>query len=126
MRVQMRLSNEARIILEEEKLNWLKAGIQKTWGQITDEIFEEFSSQIYKIDWLFVKNTSDYEGILADYTSVNPSALSLSSQTIEIIETLRHYLNNELNMTRTVYKSFVIRIILKAFKLKSEGINIYK
>lgn len=126
MRVQMRLSNEARIILEEEKLNWLKAGMQKTWGQITDEIFEEFSSQIYKIDWLFVKNTSDYEGILADYTSVNPSALSLSSQTIEIIETLRHYLNNELNMTRTVYKSFVIRIILKAFKLKSEGINIYK
>ena len=126
MRVQMRLSNEARIILEEEKLNWLKAGMQKTWGQITDEIFEEFSSQIYKIDWLFVKNTSDYEGILADYTSVNPSAISLSSQTIEIIETLRHYLNNELNMTRTVYKSFVIRIILKAFKLKSEGINIYK
>lgn len=126
MRIQMRLSNEARIILEEEKLKYLKAGISKTSGQIADEIFEDFCSQIVKIDWIFVKNTSDYEGILADYTSVNPTALTLNTQTIDIIEELRLHLNNELSMPRTVYKSFIVRITLKAFKLKSEGINIYK
>ena len=37
----------------------------------------------------------------------------------------RDFLNQALNMKRTVYRSFVIRMALKAFKLQKEGVDIY-
>lgn len=127
MRTQLRLSQEAKVILEEEKLKQLKTlGILKTSGEIAEEIFEKFEDKLSEIDWLFVQNNPQYKGILADYTSINPTALSLNEKTINTIEKLREFLNLELSMKRTVYKSFIIRIMLKAYKLDLEGYNIYK
>ncbi|WP_281203180.1 hypothetical protein [Cytobacillus kochii] len=126
MRIQMRLSHEARVILEEEKLDCMKLGISKTSGEITDEIFEKLEGCLYQIDWLFVKNNPNYEGVLAHYTSTNPTTLNLNERTINIMEKLRDFLNSQLGMKRTVYKSFIIRIVLKAYKLNLEEHDIYK
>ena len=99
MRIQMRLSKEARVVLEELKLEYLKKGEDKTSGVIVDEI-------------------------LADYTSVNPTTLNLSDSTITTMSHIRNHFNSILDMKRTVYRSFIIRMVLKAYKLKNEGINI--
>ena len=38
---------------------------------------------------------------------------------------IRDYFNGILGMKRTVYRSFIIRMVLKAYKLEKEGTNIY-
>lgn len=121
----MRLSREGRVVLEELKLEYLKNDESRTSGEIVDEIFEYFKNDFYKINWGLVQSKPEYDGILADYTSVNPTTLNLSHQTIDIMNNFRDYFNQTLNMKRTVYRSFIIRIVLKAFKLKKDGINIY-
>ena len=126
MRIQMRLSQEARVILEEKKLHQLKLGITKTSGEVIDDIFKKFNTRLSKIDWLIVKNNPKYDGILANYTMVNPTTLNLNESTITIIDEFRDFFNVELKMKRTVYRSFIIRIVLKAYKLEQENYNIYK
>ena len=125
MRIQMRLSKEGRVVLEELKLEYLKNNEVKTSGEIVDEIFEHFQDDISKINWLLVQTKPEYDGILADYASVNPTTLNLSQQTISTMNDFRDFLNQALNMKRTVYRSFVIRMALKAFKLQKEGVDIY-
>lgn len=124
MRIQMRLSYEARVVLEEIKLNYLKEGVKKTSGSILDDIFKDFKNRINEIDWDFIIHHAEYTGILADYTEVNPTTLNLSKETIEIIEVFRNFLNKKLNMKRTVYRSYIIRVVLKAYKIELEGTNI--
>lgn len=124
MRIQMRLSYEARVVLEEIKLNYLKEGVKKTSGSILDDIFKDFKNRINEIDWDFIIHHAEYTGILADYTEVNPTTLNLSKETIEIIEVFRDFLNKKLNMKRTVYRSYIIRVVLKAYKIELEGTNI--
>lgn len=124
MRIQMRLSYEARVVLEEIKLNYLKEGVKKTSGSILDDIFKDFKNRINEIDWDFIIHHAEYTGILADYTEVNPTTLNLSKETIEIIEVFRDFLNMKLNMKRTVYRSYIIRVVLKAYKIELEGTNI--
>ena len=125
VRVQMRLSKEGRVVLEELKLEYLKNDEYKTSGIIVDEIFGYLKNDFYKINWGLVQSKPEYDGILADYTSVNPTTLNLANQTIDTVDEFRNYFNQALNMKRTVYRSFIIRIVLKAFKLKKDGINIY-
>lgn len=125
MRIQMRLSKEARVVLEELKLEYLKKGEDKTSGVIVDEIFEYFSSRFHNVDWEFVQNAPKFDEILADYTSVNPTTLNLSDSTITTMSHIRNHFNSILDMKRTVYRSFIIRMVLKAYKLKKEGTNIY-
>ncbi|MCE4956953.1 hypothetical protein [Macrococcoides caseolyticum] len=124
MRIQMRLSYEARVVLEEIKLNYLKEGVKKTSGSILDDIFKDFKNRVNEIDWDFIIHHAEYTGILADYTEVNPTTLNLSKETIEIIEVFRDFLNMKLNMKRTVYRSYIIRVVLKAYKIELEGTNI--
>lgn len=124
MRIQMRLSYEARVVLEEIKLNYLKEGVKKTSGSILDDIFKNFKNRINEIDWDFIIHHAEYTGILADYTEVNPTTLNLSKETVEIIEVFRDFLNMKLNMKRTVYRSYIIRVVLKAYKIELDGTNI--
>lgn len=126
MRIQIRLSKEARIILEEEKLKRFRIGIEKTSGEIIDEIIDDFMANFKKIDWDYVRTQPKYDGIMADYTLVNPTSLNLKETTLGIIEDFRRSFNSELQMKRTVYRSYIIRMSLKAYKLEKEGINIYK
>ncbi|CAM2863675.1 hypothetical protein [Dellaglioa algida] len=125
MRIQMRLSREGRIVLEELKLDYLINGETKTSGEIIDEIFESFRVEIYDIDWSLVLNNPEYDGVLADYTSVNPTTLNLNQDTINTMDEFKEFFNQKLGMKRTVYRSFIIRIILKAFRLQKDGINIH-
>ena len=124
MRIQMRLSKEARVVLEELKLNYLKTNIVKTSGEVVDEIFLTFKDRLNDINWNAVLAQPEFDGVLADYTSVNPTTLNLSQDTINTMETFRIFLNEKLQMKRTVYRSFIIRITLKAFELEKNGFNI--
>lgn len=124
MRIQMRLSKEARVVLEELKLNYLKTGVAKTSGEVIDEIFLTFKDILNDINWNAVLAQPEFDGVLADYTSVNPTTLNLSKDTINTIESFRIFLNEKFQMKRTVYRSFIIRITLKAFKLEKNGFNI--
>lgn len=125
MRIQMRLSKEGRIVLEELKLEYLKKGEEKTSGVILDEIFEHFKQNFQKVNWKFVQNEPEFDDILADYTSVNPTTLNLTEETINIMYEIRDHFNKVLKMKRTVYRSFIIRMILKAYKLERQGTDIY-
>ena len=125
MRIQMRLSKEVRVVLEELKLEYLKNDESKTSGVIVDEIFEYFSSNFKNVNWKFVQNAPEFDEILADYTTVNPTTLNLSKETINTMYNIRDYFNGILGMKRTVYRSFIIRMVLKAYKLEKEGTNIY-
>ncbi|CYV63051.1 TPA: hypothetical protein ACHVIQ_001982 [Streptococcus suis] len=125
MRIQMRLSKEGRIVLEELKLEYLKQGEEKTSGVILDEIFEHFKQNFQKVNWKFVQNEPEFDDILADYTSVNPTTLNLTEETINIMYEIRDHFNKVLKMKRTVYRSFIIRMILKAYKLEKQGTDIY-
>lgn len=125
MRIQMRLSKEGRVVLEELKLEYLKNDKSKTSGVIVDEIFEYFSSNFKNVNWKFVQNAPEFDEILADYTTVNPTTLNLSKETINTMYNIRDYFNGILGMKRTVYRSFIIRMVLKAYKLEKEGTNIY-
>lgn len=125
MRIQLRLSYEARVILEEEKLNQLKENISTTSGDIVSSILKEFKYKYENIDWNKVRSTSEYEGILADYTSINPTTLNLSDEANATIEEIRTHLNELIKMKRTVYRSYIIRIILKAYKLEKSNFDIY-
>lgn len=125
MRIQMRLSKEARVVLEELKLEYLKKGEDKTSGVIVDEIFKHFSSNFQKVDWKSVQSAPKFDEILADYTSVNPTTLNLSDSTITTMSLIRTHFNSILDMKRTVYRSFIIRMVLKAYKLEKEGTDIY-
>ncbi|HEM4804913.1 TPA: hypothetical protein U1090_002168, partial [Streptococcus suis] len=78
----MRLSKEGRVVLEELKLEYLKHGEDKTSGLILDEIFEHFKSSFKNVNWKLVQNKPEFDEILADYTSVNPTTLNLSEETI--------------------------------------------
>lgn len=124
MRIQMRLSKEARVVLEELKLNYLKTNIVKTSGEVVDEIFLTFKDRLNDINWNAVLAQPEFDGVLADYTSVNPTTLNLSQDTINTMESFRIFLNAKLEMRRTVYRSFIIRIVLKAFELEKNGFNI--
>lgn len=124
MRIQMRLSKEARVVLEELKLNYLKTGVAKTSGEVIDEIFLTFKDRLNDINWNAVLAQPEFDGVLADYTSVNPTTLNLSQDTINTMESFRIFLNEKLQMKRTVYRSFIIRITLKAFELEKNGFNI--
>lgn len=126
MRIQLRLSYEARVILEELKLEYLKNNQAITSGEVLDKIFDDFTKKINRIDWEFVRDYTQYGGILANYTSVNPTTLNLNDVTVNGIEQFRKFFNKELEMKKTVYRSYVIRIVLKAFKLEQNAINIYK
>ncbi|PMR63675.1 hypothetical protein C1I61_07885 [Streptococcus intermedius] len=121
----MRLSKEGRVVLEELKLEYLKNDESKTSGVIVDEIFEYFSSNFKNVNWKFVQNAPEFDEILADYTTVNPTTLNLSKETINTMYNIRDYFNGILGMKRTVYRSFIIRMVLKAYKLEKEGTNIY-
>ena len=125
MRIQMRLSKEGRVVLEELKLEYLKNDESKTSVVIVDEIFEYFSSNFKNVNWKFVQNAPEFDEILADYTTVNPTTLNLSKETINTMYNIRDYFNGILGMKRTVYRSFIIRMVLKAYKLEKEGTNIY-
>ncbi|PUZ32488.1 hypothetical protein [Staphylococcus saprophyticus] len=126
MRVQMRLSQEARIILEEMKLITLKSeGINLTFSDIFNRICSELKTDYLNIDWLKVYNHTEYESIIDHYTSINPTALSLNDDSIELITNLITIFNKQLEMQRTVYKSFVVRMILKAYVLKQDKHKIY-
>ncbi|MCT1226354.1 hypothetical protein EFM07_02085 [Lactococcus lactis] len=120
----MRLSKEARVVLEELKLNYLKTGIAKTSGEVIDEIFLTFKDRLNDINWNAVLAQPEFDGVLADYTSVNPTTLNLSQDTFNTMESFRIFLNEKLQMKRTVYRSFIIRITLKAFELEKNGFNI--
>lgn len=124
MRIQMRLSKEARVVLEEIKLNYLKTNIVKTSGEVVDEIFLTFKDRLNDINWNAVLAQPEFDGVLADYTSVNPTTLNLSQDTINTMETFRIFLNEKLQMKKTVYRSYIIRITLKAFELEKNGFNI--
>ena len=125
MRIQMRLSKEGRVVLEELKLEYLKHGEDKTSGLILDEIFEHFKSSFKNVNWKLVQNKPEFDEILADYTSVNPTTLNLSEETINKMYEIRDHFNKVLDMKRTVYRSFIIRMILKAYKLEKQSTNIY-
>ena len=125
MRIQMRLSKEGRVVLEELKLEYLKHGEDKTSGLILDEIFEHFKSSFKNVNWKLVQNKPEFDEILADYTSVNPTTLNLSEETINKMYEIRDHFNKVLDMKRTVYRSFIIRMILKAYKLEMQSTNIY-
>ncbi|HFR3952891.1 TPA: hypothetical protein ACHVIZ_001379, partial [Streptococcus suis] len=119
MRLQLRLSQDAKIILEKEKLKRLENnGVIATYGDIIEEICKNFRERLNEIDWLFVKNQPLYEKVISSYTSLSPSALTLSDETILVLDELTAILNSILNMKRTVYRSFTVRIILKAFALE--------
>ena len=124
MRIQMRLSKEARVVLEELKSNYLKTGIANTSGEVIDEIFLTFKDRLNDINWNAVLAQPEFDGVLADYTSVNPTTLNLSQDTINTMESFRIFLNEKLQMKRTVYRSYIIRITLKAFELEKNGFNI--
>ncbi|HEM4457797.1 TPA: hypothetical protein U1Y97_002126 [Streptococcus suis] len=121
----MRLSKEGRVVLEELKLEYLKHGEDKTSGLILDEIFEHFKSSFKNVNWKLVQNKPEFDEILADYTSVNPTTLNLSEETINTMYEIRDHFNKVLDMKRTVYRSFIIRMILKASKLEKQSTNIY-
>ncbi|WP_133174049.1 hypothetical protein [Staphylococcus arlettae] len=122
----MRLSQEARIILEEMKLITLKSeGINLTFSDIFNRICSELKTDYLNIDWLKVYNHTEYESIIDHYTSINPTALSLNDDSIELITNLITIFNKQLEMQRTVYKSFVVRMILKAYVLKQDKHKIY-
>ncbi|KAF1296618.1 hypothetical protein BAU15_14810 [Enterococcus sp. JM4C] len=118
----MRLSTEARIILQEAKLEYLRSGITKSSGDVLDDLFSLYKDRVYDIDWELVRNNPSYDGILADYTSVNPTTLNLNNATIETIEMFRKFFNTEpaLKIKRTVYRSYIIRMVLKAYILEKE------
>lgn len=127
MRVQMRLSHEARIILEEIKLDTLKKeGINLSYSDIFNRICSEINDDYLKINWLKVYNHIEYEGIINHYTSINPTALTLTDNSLDLIDKLISIFNEQLKMKRTVYKSFVVRMILKAYVLKQNNHNINK
>ena len=106
MRIQMRLSKEGRVVLEELKLEYLKNDESKTSGVIVDEIFEYFSSNFKNVNWKFVQNAPEFDEILADYTTVNPTTLNLSKETINTMYNIRDYFNGILGMKRTVHLLF--------------------
>lgn len=125
MRVQMRLSQEARIILEEIKLSTLKnEGINLTYSEIFNRICFELKVDYLNIDWLRVYNHTEYQGIINNYTSINPTALTLTDDSLNLISNLIPIFNEQLEMKRTVYKSFVVRMILKAYVLKQHNYKI--
>lgn len=104
----------------------MKQGIAMTSGEVVDRVFDMFKSDLNKIDWTAVRESPNYNGILADYTLVNPTTLNLSEETIQIIEQFRGFFRSELQMKRTVYRSYIIRIVLKAHKLNQEKHDIFK
>ncbi|HEL2364300.1 hypothetical protein [Streptococcus suis] len=124
MRLQLRLSQDAKIILEKEKLKRLENGVIATYGDIIEEICKNFRERLNEIDWLFVKNQPLYENVISSYTSLSPSALTLSDETVFVLDELTAILNSILNMKRTVYRSFTVRIILKAYALEQKEISI--
>ncbi|MDR1568375.1 MAG: hypothetical protein LBS33_06830 [Streptococcaceae bacterium] len=125
MRIQMRMSYEARVIIEEEKLNYLKRNVKVTSGEVVDNICERYASNYQRIDWVSVRNNPEYEGVLAHYTEVSPSALTLNQNTIDLLDKLIVLFNLSFGMKRTVYRSFVVRMVLKAFVLDKNNHNIW-
>lgn len=126
MRIQMRLSKEAKVILEEIKLQTLKdEGSNLTFSYIFNRICSELKSDYLNIDWLKVYNQKEYSSIINHYTSMNPTALSLNEDSILLISELTQKFNEELDMRRTVYKSFVVRMILKSYALKQDNYKIH-
>ena len=125
MRIQMRLSKEGRVVLEELKLEYLKHGEDKTSGLILDEIFEYFKSSFKNVNWKLVQSKPEFDEILADYTSVNPTTLNLSEETINTMYEIRDHFNKVLDMKRTVSRPFLIRMILKTYKIEKQSTNIY-
>lgn len=127
MRIQLRLSIEARVILEEIKIEFLKnQGLNVTYGHITNTIFNEMQNDFKRIDWISVRDSKEFDAILSDYKKINPTALSLTDDTIQSITDLTKIINIQFGMTRTVYRSFVIRIVLKAYKMNENAYNIFK
>lgn len=125
-RIQLRLSRQAQIIIQEEKLKYLKNGIQETSGNIIASIMKEFKKdeKYKKIDWNKVRCQTEFDGIISEYTAINPTTLNLDSAAIAIIEDIRTHLNTMFQMNRCVYRSYIIRIVLKAYRLEQEGIEI--
>jgi hypothetical protein len=119
------MSYEARVIIEEEKLNYLKRNVKVTSGEVVDNICERYASNYQRIDWVSVRNNPEYEGVLAHYTEVSPSALTLNQNTIDLLDKLIVLFNLSFGMKRTVYRSFVVRMVLKAFVLDKNNHNIW-
>lgn len=124
MRLQLRLSQEAKIILEREKLKCLENGKATTYGDIIDYISINFQNRLSQIDWLLVKNHKIYENVVSSYTSLSPTTLTLSDTSMLVLDELTEILNGLLLMKRTVYRSFAVRMILKAYALEQKSINI--
>ncbi len=120
LRIQMRLSQEARVIISEQKLKSLRTGISKTSGEVVDDIFAMVKDKS-NISWKYIRESPEYKEVLANYKMVNPTTLNLSDQTINDIENLREVFNKDkdLAVKRTVYRSFIIRMVLKAYKMKT-------
>jgi|GEM_PF-1321296 len=128
-RLQLCLSMEAKIILEEEKLAFFRKNhANATYGFITNKIFNFFSADILakRIDWEAVRRAPEYDNIIGNYKNIKPTALTLSDNTLDLMREIRNELNTLLDMPRTVYNSYVIRIVLKAFKMRANKINISK
>lgn len=124
MRIQIRLSYEAQVLLAEKKIECLKLGDKVTSGQVIDELVTQFKDYYNDINWLHVKNAEEYADILSKYKQINPTTLNITDETVKFLSNFVEYLNNELGMRRTVYRSFALRMLLKASKLEETGKNI--
>lgn len=127
MRIQLRLSNQAKALLAEEKIEHLQQTDHTiTYGYITNKIFKTLSEDITneRIDWNLVYHHEYFKGIVSDYKNISPTALNLDQQTLALLEATKKQLNGLLGVERTVYRSFVIRMVLKAHQLQKQGYSI--
>lgn len=121
MRIQLRMSYEAQVLIAEKKIEALKLGDTITSGQVIDTLALKFKNCYQQINWLYVKDEEEYADILSKYKQINPTTLNLADETVKFLSDFVEYLNKELGMRRTVYRSFALRMLLKASKLEETG-----
>ena len=121
MRIQLRMSYEAQVLIAEKKIEALKLGDTITSGQVIDTLASKFKNCYQQISWLYVKDEEEYADVLSKYKKINPTTLNLTDETVKFLSDFVEYLNNELGMNRTVYRSFALRMLLKASKLEETG-----
>lgn len=115
MRIQMRLSNEAEIILQKEKERMKnEEDITVTYGWIVNTVTKKIYEKYEEIDWIKIKNTTLK---LVDVNNANNceyiTTLNLEQSVLKRIEDLQIYLKKIFNASR-IHKAFVVRMILKA------------
>ncbi|MGO4370047.1 hypothetical protein AB4Z21_04470 [Paenibacillus sp. MCAF20] len=119
MRIQMRLSHEAEVILRMEKQKMEKAeGVSPTYGYIINQKVREVFPIKKSVNWEKVKDAKvPYEYQSSEKGEIDYSTtLNLELSVLKCIEELQVDFKDIFHVAR-VHKSFVVRLVLKAAKL---------